>query len=436
MRTEFWMGEHHFRLNNLFSLSLCAICRLPLWGATSQAYRCSGPCSLMAHPQCLASGGGRLGRCRGTKPGVEMFKIEEEKLRNSFVAEYASLIGSDGLLASSHSRPSFEEVAVASAILRLQLELFEKGVANGTLVLDLAKSGEPYRFELHEAVERLRISLEGGELEQSKTLSELIDLERTDSTILTGTALAERLVFSRSFLSLLVLTLKSPKPPSSSSPTVASGSGLLHVAAAESPSSDEFPPFSPHPFDTVPLSHLFSRLSSTLSITSPTTSFLFLSHLHTLGAFQRQEGQAVLFPLGPLPFLSTPPPKDVLCSFVLPQGVDNAPVQVDLLVSAIEACLSDLNVSVNEVGLMLASRLCMPSGSSQSWVMDRLAGAIIKWMLEEVRTTAFPSICFRVRRLTRRVRFEGGPLDHRHTRLLLTLEVHPWSRGHHRWRRR
>ncbi|KAL7409186.1 hypothetical protein BDY24DRAFT_419079 [Mrakia frigida] len=384
VRTEFWLGEHHFRLSNIFSLSLCGICRLPLWGATMQAYRCSGPCSLMAHPRCLTSGGGRLGRCRGLKPSVEMFRIEKEKLRESFVKEFESLlISEEDLSSSSSKRPSFEETAVVSSLLRLQLQLFIQGIENGTLVLE---SSEGPRFELHEVVERLQAALEGGGLKRSKALSELVDLERTDSRILTGTQLADRIVFSRTFLSLLVLTLKSPAPTQSSSHPSASGSSLLQVVQPEpaSPSSEELAPLSSHPFDVVPLSHLFSQLSTTFGITSSSTATTFLSHLHTLGAFERQDGQASLFPFD-LASSSNPNPlsQNPLCSFVLPQGVDNSPVQVELLVAAIEACLSDLSVAVNEIGLGLMSKLCMPSGSSQSWVMDRLAGSVIKWMLEE-----------------------------------------------------
>ena len=288
-----------------------------MWGTTMQAYRCSGPCSLMAHPRCLKSEGGRLGRCRGLKPSAEMFRIEEGKLRESFASEFASFLISEEDLStsSSSSRLSFEEVAVASSFLRLQLELFLKGVENGTLVLDSSETKEGSRFELHEVVERLQAALEGGGLKQSKALAELVDLERTDSRILTGNQLADRIVFSRTFLSLLVLTLKSPAPLQHSSYLSAPGSSLLQVVQPDSPSvpSDDLSSLPSHPYDVVPLSHLFFQLSATLGITSSATSTIFLSHIHTLGAFfQRQDGQASLFPLGLGSSLTTPDRKSVV----------------------------------------------------------------------------------------------------------------------------
>ena len=99
-----------------------------------------------------------------------------------------------------------------------------------------------------------------------------------------------------------------------------------------------------------------------------------LKHLRHLGFFDCDA----------LP-LFTPPerPREIICNFQLPLGLDLSS-DVEFLLVCIEACLDDLDVSINESGLLLLNRKLWPNGMASDYTLSRLVKAIVQWVLSEV----------------------------------------------------
>lgn len=382
VRTELWLGEHHLQLVNLFALTLCGVCNLPLWGTTMQAYGCSGPCSIVVHPSCLRNSARSLGRCRPRKLAEDAFDIDFGRLRETFIGNASSFL----TLARSESI-TFAEAAIVLANLQIQLELLQRGCENRTV-----KPSEGLAsFELDDAIKALEARLHNEELARSDALLGLLEVEGSFATSLEPIDFAHHFFFSTSFLSLVANFLKSPDLPSwSNGVTATAPASSLNTTSDHlsvfpfqgSTSRFEPPPSSSAHLSRASVGLLRTRLAL-LGVTHPSASSALLAHLHTCGFVQREDNQASLFLLGP-DGIAPPEPPDVTVSFLLPRSVDTNVLQVESLVGAIEACLASLSISENEVALNLMARLCRPSGSSQSWVMERLARAVLSWMLNEV----------------------------------------------------
>lgn len=110
-------------------------------------------------------------------------------------------------------------------------------------------------------------------------------------------------------------------------------------------------------------------------IHSDTAARLILSHLHDLGFFDRVDREPTL--------IIDRNTKNVPCVFPLPLGLDLSTI-VEILVSAVEACLSDLDLSVNEVGFLILVRRFWPNGIASEYASRRLTRLILCWILEEV----------------------------------------------------
>ena len=91
----------------------------------------------------------------------------------------------------------------------------------------------------------------------------------------------------------------------------------------------------------------------------------------------------------PVLFTEGADPERVPLVFPLPFGFDIT-LEVETLVATVEACLSDIHLSVNEVGLLLLVRRFWPNGMLSDYSFRRLAKAILSWILSEVS----PSICW------------------------------------------
>ena len=99
-----------------------------------------------------------------------------------------------------------------------------------------------------------------------------------------------------------------------------------------------------------------------------------LKHLRHLGFFDCDE----------LPLLQPPDnPRQVICNFQLPLGLDLSS-DVEFLLVCIEACLDDLDVSINESSLLLLNRKLWPNGMASDYTLSRLVKAIVQWVLSEV----------------------------------------------------
>ena len=73
------------------------------------------------------------------------------------------------------------------------------------------------------------------------------------------------------------------------------------------------------------------------------------------------------------------------CFFRLPLGLDLSS-GVESLIVAIEVCLRELDVSMNEAGFLLLVRRLWPNGMLSDYAIVRLMRALLNWILSEVRT--------------------------------------------------
>lgn len=74
---------------------------------------------------------------------------------------------------------------------------------------------------------------------------------------------------------------------------------------------------------------------------------------------------------------------DTRFDFHVPFGIDHS-YDVETLFAAIEGCLEETNLSLNEFALLLLTRRAWPSGLSTSYALRRLAFAVVKWITSKV----------------------------------------------------
>ena len=67
---------------------------------------------------------------------------------------------------------------------------------------------------------------------------------------------------------------------------------------------------------------------------------------------------------------------------MLPLGRDANP-ETCTLVSAIEACLADISITINETGFLLLVRRCWPSSRHTEYALSRLARVVLQWIFAE-----------------------------------------------------
>jgi hypothetical protein len=113
-----------------------------------------------------------------------------------------------------------------------------------------------------------------------------------------------------------------------------------------------------------------------LHIFSDAVAGYLLAHLHHLGFFNRTD-------LNPVLFQDTFSKQEVALVFPIPQGLDLS-TDVETLFAAVEGCLSDLDLSVNEQGFLLLVRRLWPNGMASEYALHRLARNLVSWIFAEV----------------------------------------------------
>ncbi|KIP09568.1 hypothetical protein PHLGIDRAFT_67270 [Phlebiopsis gigantea 11061_1 CR5-6] len=335
--------QHLFRMVNIFSMSLCCLCHKPLWGLVTQGYKC-GACHLFIHPSCLSTSSTDLPRCRTVTIDSRFVTIPYLDLRRSFVDYYADLILTEEDLASA----SHEEVSVFFSILWIQEQILDNGIAMGSLVVSHDSSSEEgteiEEFELQYLVQLYEAYLTSGRLPVSNSLLDYLSENRLD-------AKDHLLYFDWNTLAFMASVIK--LPPSSETSDNGDANALLSVSqAGNGPGGSDAEPL--YPFEIASLAHIRDRMGDTLGIHRDSVARHLLVYLHHLGLFDRHDAQAQLF-------------KD----------------EVETLVATVEACLSDVSLTVNEIGLLLLVRRFWPNGMLSDYSFRRLAKAILTWILSE-----------------------------------------------------
>ncbi|KAH8106968.1 hypothetical protein BXZ70DRAFT_1003857 [Cristinia sonorae] len=356
-------NQHTFRAVNIFGLALCFVCRRPLWGCVKQGLRC-GNCKHFIHSSCLATASSStLGRCRSAPIDSTHIFIEYTTLRRSFAGHFKDLLFSEAEL----RQKSYEEIAIIGAILWTQLQIFNNGLALGSIVVVDDKKpsnhGSLAEFELHYLVSVCEVLLKSKSLMVSEALSDYLAENQTHAD-------EYLMYFDTNNLAYVSSVLK--MPPATKLP--ASGSSdLLSVGIPEpleQPSDN-----CQHPLEIVPLAHLRDQLGDVFGIFSDTVARHFLKHLHHLGLLQPVSQAEELFD-------DSRDPREQLCAFPLPLGFDVS-ADIETLVAAFEACVQDLDLSINEIGFLLLTRRFWPDGMLSDYTFRRLTKAILSWIFSE-----------------------------------------------------
>ena len=359
-------AQHSFRLVNLFTLTLCLVCQKPLWGHVMQGMKCS-TCHQFVHPLCLSSASTEsLPRCRDFSQSASNVTIDWAVLRQTFVDHYRELLLPEGEL----SKKTYEEISIYYSILWAQLRILENGVSYRSIIVDqlnpktvAAKENQMDDFELQYTVRLYDTYLSSGRLPMSSALQEYHENNKH------GQSNEHSILFDWSLLVNVTSIIKTPLPIHP--PTLQSPSNLLHVNDHE---VEDFPEPASHSYELVLLSHMRNALGHEFQIYSDCAARHLLSHIRQLGFFDRTDLKTGLF--------DDPPPSEVFCSFPLPLGLDLS-TSVETLVVAIEACLRDMDIAVNEHGFSLLARRFSPTGAASEYALTRLTKIVLSWIFAE-----------------------------------------------------
>ncbi|KAF9464728.1 hypothetical protein BDZ94DRAFT_1255766 [Collybia nuda] len=363
------LGEHTFRTVNLFTLCLCIICRKPLWGCTTQAVNCTS-CMCFIHSSCLSST--NLPLCSRTIITSEHMNIDWTNLRDSCMDFHRDILQ---LSKQELAQLSYEDISIFYASMWTQSHILTNGIALGSIVVmsdgSDATHTKEYKvapFELHRVIEWCEDLLSSNTSQCSDPMDDYIHenhLQRSEHSM----------VYDWSNLVYISTAIKSQlaaKPI-----TRSSSSDLLNVYQPDTQISNTSEKSFSQPFEIIHLAHLRDVLGHDFNIHSDVAACLILSHLHNVGLFDRLDHGSVLF--------ADENPKEIPCIFPLPVGLDLS-TNVETLVSAAEACLSDLDLSVNEVGFLLLVRRLWPNGLASDYALRRLTQMILFWILQEDST--------------------------------------------------
>jgi len=319
--------------------------------------------------------------CEGRQTYNACVRIPWATLRQSFVEVYKGFIYKLDQL----SDKSYEEICVLYSALWIQLQMLQFGISLGSIVVESppseAASGFTRKqldekgirkFELHYLVQLYHTFLTGRNLRVSPTFEEYF-LENDIS--------AEKHLLCFDWASLVYILTVIKSPPSHHPLVCENSRDLLDVNRLEGsnmikPSVDD--PETAHTYELASLAHIRDALGAAFDITSDDGARYLISHLNSLGFLERTD-LANLW----VGDDATTNHEEEYCSFPLPVGLDLSN-EVETLAAAIEACLSDLDLSINEIGLLLLTRRFWYDRMITDDALRRLTRCLISWILAEV----------------------------------------------------
>ncbi|KIL00116.1 hypothetical protein PAXRUDRAFT_821994 [Paxillus rubicundulus Ve08.2h10] len=348
---------HSFCLASIFTLPLCVVCRDPIWG--SQTLHCTS-CKFFAHSSCVGSDDIIVPRCGSLKLDSSHMAVSLPRVRQTF----ADFHGDIFLSLDDLGKRTYEEISISFATLWTQLQIYNNGLALGSFVIaNDARDNDAGGFELQVLVGLYEAYLSSGKLPVSATLGDYLQANTIHPS-------SHAIMFDWSTLAYISSTIKAPYEVQN--PSFSVTSPLLNVTTVP-PGNRDGDGAPRHPFEIVPLSHIRDALGYEFNLFSEGPSHHCLAHLHKLGFFCCDKQ----------PFLPSWSRGDNrLCHFPLPLGFDLS-ADVETLVSAIEACLSELDLSVNEIGLLLLVRRFWPDGLASEYALRRLTRTLLSWIFSE-----------------------------------------------------
>jgi len=348
--------EGHLLLpTNWFTLCLCVVCRQPLWGVHNQGLRCER-CFVPLHFSCHSSIGDR-GNCGKFKITSSDITVDWETLRQSCLDRYPFLLATKERL----QERSYEEISIYRDTLRTQLQILLSGVVMGSLVISNARTTSIPEFEMQRVVELCDLLLESGFLRCGSSTKNYQQH--------TGNSTMSSAMFDRCYLEYVTSSIKSSFPS-----TFPTSSSLLNVDNSYDDLDESAQTLS---YECVPLSHIGNVLATDFGVHDDDAACLLVNQLQQHAFLDRRDCHF-------RPFINLVEENNVECIFPLPLGIDLS-VNVETLISTIESCLEDLDLTTNEFGFLLLTRRFWPSGLASEQGLTRLATRVLTWILDEVR---------------------------------------------------
>ena len=409
---------HTFLLVNLYTLTICACCRLPLWGISQQAYRCA-ECNRFVHPHCLAEAeeknsfwyDGTKSTFQGCSPKQPLLEsdvnISQVDFSRSLIEFYQDAFPQTNDFLDDKS---YEEVGTILNVLLLQESIIQHGITAGCLIIS-RDSDDPllttpthqyfdtYPTSATDAVESHPSShcpslakaiqfcltyLRSGNCRGSPFLNDFFSNQSHN--------VDECLLSREEYLSHLGAMMKCLTTSFSNSGSViesfadkrrstGDARGFLQVTANsftnawEEEEDDEFGE-GQIPSENLDRSVLLSWVMTNLNFKSKKAAEMLLQHMRNLGLFERFDASPILF------HASKQQDQAIQCIFPVPYAIDCS-YNVEALLNSIAACLQDVDLSINECGLLLLVRRCWPDPFMSSYTTQRLVHAIVSWTFDE-----------------------------------------------------
>ncbi|KAI0306458.1 hypothetical protein B0F90DRAFT_1808156 [Multifurca ochricompacta] len=352
-----YVSNHCFRVVNMFTLALCFICQLPLWGCHNQGFKCDN-CNHFAHSGCLTPP--MVAHCLAVPLTSAHVTITPRDVRNSFNGHFNGLLELD-----PDSLQHREEILICLDIVWAQLQILRNGLALGSVVIEgEGEAAKMFSLELQSLLDRFQAAL----LSQTSALSEILNDFfqecRSPSRV--------TLLFDWSTLIFLAANVR------------------LVDTTPDTFTGDKNDPFlgfrsayvgsRTQNYDSVPLGLLLDNLAVSFHIHLDIAAEVLLGQLYHIGLFELP-GNRMVQSKGLLQS------KESLCSFSLPLSLDFS-TNVATLLTATEACLSDIDLSVNEAGFLLLVRRAWPTEMSTDYTLCRLMKSVLGWILAEDEKSA------------------------------------------------
>jgi hypothetical protein len=360
------VGQHELHLVNLFSLTNCEGCREPLWGTLAQAYACTNGCQRFYHPACVDRLHGTANAvCRPgqhvviddiTNNSSDPFRITGQTLQASSDRHLAPFCHSENDLADK----TYDELAVMYGHLWAQQKILETGLATGTIYIierDKSRSrSDP--LCLRSFIRSYEEYLASNFSTASPAAADFAHVNNLSRPFGQG------YLFSRGFLTYCTALIRSP-------PTIEN--------------HDLLNPFGNHPenaksdntgaAEMLSLGIIKSSLAHDLAIHDTNLARVLLNQLNALGLCTiiqqpRVEDDDVR-------------EGDKWMSFGLPLLMVATP-SVEILITAIEVLLDDVDLSFNEQAMILLNTLAWASLLCSPYALERISGAVAAWVMHEV----------------------------------------------------
>ncbi|KAI9256704.1 hypothetical protein BY458DRAFT_304271 [Sporodiniella umbellata] len=375
-------GDHLFDLVNLYTIANCTHCRLPLCGVSQQAYHCS-LCHRFIHPQCLAEKRDKWACRPGDFLTEEELKVTSASLTKSLGDFYKDAIP---FKPQDLQGRGFEEVSTMLSVLLIQDNIIYYGVTAGSIMISDSEevtSAHPYDTGSFYLV--------------SQSIKVCIDYLSQCRAFFSSYKPFQCLLSQEDYLGHLGAMMKSLKTTlfGNSSPTgymspgldtrrsVGDSRGFLQVNPAPYLSwEDEEESFDEHVHEQLDRSLLLSWMMTNMGFKSRKATEMLLQHMRNLGLFERADGSPIVFSADESHLATQEENQPIACLFPIPFAAHNS-FTVESTINAIEACLSDVDLSINECGFLLLVRRCWPNNLTSNYSRERLIRAILQWVFDE-----------------------------------------------------